>query len=40
MKKVLVALGLAALGFIVYRIISDKTASDDDLWNEVTDPVA
>ena len=39
MKKVLIALGVLALGLLVYRKFA-KDQAELDLWAEVTDPVA
>jgi hypothetical protein len=39
MKKLLVILGVAAIGFLVYRKVAQDRA-ELDLWAEVTDPIA
>jgi hypothetical protein len=39
MKKLLIVLGLAAAGLLVYRKVAQDKA-ELDLWAEVTDPVA
>jgi hypothetical protein len=39
MKKLLIALGLAAVALLVYRKVAQDRA-ELDLWAEVTDPVA
>ena len=37
MKKLLVLVGLAAVGFVVYRqVVANK--AEDDLWQEATAP--
>jgi hypothetical protein len=38
-KKLLIALGLVAIAFLVYRKVAQDRA-ELDLWAEVTDPVA
>ncbi|MDR3360459.1 MAG: DLW-39 family protein [Bifidobacteriaceae bacterium] len=39
MKKLLIVLGLAVAGLLVYRKVAQDRA-ELDLWAEVTDPVA
>jgi hypothetical protein len=39
MKKLLIVLGIAAVGLLIYRKVSQDRA-ELDLWAEVTDPAA
>jgi hypothetical protein len=38
MKKLLIVLGLAAIGLLIYRKVAQDRA-ELDLWAEVTDPI-